>query len=141
MGLTCPGDKAMDKILTSLKNACYGLKYCFITQRNMTIHALIGMAVISAALILRVSLTAMFFLLSAIMAVLAAEAFNTSLEKTIDLYTKERNHLAQTAKDVAAGAVLLTSIYAVIIGLLVFGPPLWQVLKVAFFASFSSPAQ
>ncbi len=119
----------MRKVLCSLKNACYGLQYCFGTQRNMVIHALIGLAVVVLGLILQVSLTGMFFLLTAIMAVLVAEAFNTAIEKTIDLYTIDRNTLAQVAKDVAAGAVLLTTFFAVIIGLFVLGPPLWQMIS------------
>jgi len=118
----------MHNVLRSLKNACIGLKYCFKTQRNMVIHALVGVVVVTAGIILRVSLSGMLFLLTAIAFVLVAEAFNTALEKTIDLYTVKRNHIAQTAKDVAAGAVLLTSVYAVITGLIVLGPPLWQLI-------------
>jgi len=94
----------------------------------MVIHALFGAAVVIAGLGFKVSVFEMLFLLTAIASVLVAEAFNTSLEKTIDLYTVKRNHLAQTAKDVAAGAVLLTSIYAVIVGFIVLGPPLWLII-------------
>lgn len=112
-----------------MKNAFFGLKYCFITQRNMVIHAVFGSVVIVAGVALKVSMIEMIFLLSAIFLVLVAEAFNTALEKTIDLYTKERNHLAHIAKDVAAGAVLLTSIYAVIAGLIILGPPLWNFIS------------
>jgi diacylglycerol kinase len=118
----------MHNVLRSLKNACIGLQYCFKTQRNMAIHALVGIVVVAAGIILRVSLSGMLFLLTAIASVLVAEAFNTALEKTIDLYTVKRNHIAQTAKDVAAGAVLLTSVYAVITGLIVLGPPLWLLI-------------
>jgi len=119
----------MDKVLHSLKNAFFGLKYCFITQRNMVIHTLIGTAVFFLALLLRVSVSEKLFLLTAILLLLVAEAFNTAIEKTIDLYTKKRNSLAHIAKDVAAGAVLLTSVFAVIIVITVLGPPLWQLIK------------
>lgn len=118
----------MSSVFRSLKNAFIGLKYCFETQRNMVIHALFGGAVIIAGFVLKVSVSGMVFLLTAIASVLVAEAFNTALEKTIDLYTVKRNHIAQTAKDVAAGAVLLASFYAVIVGLIVLGPPLWQLI-------------
>jgi len=119
----------MKKVLLSLINACHGLVYCFKTQRNMSIHAFVGLIVIIAGIFLRVSLTGMLLLLTAIMVVLVAEAFNTAIEKTIDLYTKERNHLAQVAKDVAAGAVLMTALFAVIVGLAVLGPPLWSIMR------------
>lgn len=118
----------MPSVFRSLKNAFIGLKYCFETQRNMVIHALFGGVVIIAGFVLEVSLSGMVFLLTAIASVLVAEAFNTALERTIDLYTVKRNHIAQTAKDVAAGAVLLASFYAVIVGFIVLGPPLWQLI-------------
>lgn len=119
----------MHKVLQSLKHAFFGLQYCFNTQRNMTIHALVGVIIIALGLFLHTSLYGKLFLFSAIMLVLVAEAFNTAIEKTIDLYTEERNSLAQIAKDVAAGAVLLTTIYAVLVGLVVLGPPLWQIIR------------
>lgn len=119
----------MKKVLLSLNYACHGLIYCFKTQRNMSIHAFVGLIVLITGVLLRVPLPGMLLLLTAIMVVLVAEAFNTAIEKTIDLYTKERNHLAQVAKDVAAGAVLMTALFAVIVGLAVLGPPLWSVMK------------
>jgi diacylglycerol kinase len=119
----------MDKVFISLRNAFFGLKYCFCTQRNMVIHALVGILVIAAALLLRVTLTGILFLLTAVFSVLVAEAFNTAIEKTIDLYTSERKKLARIAKDVAAGAVLLTSLFAVVVGILILGLPLWQFLS------------
>ncbi len=118
----------MNKVWLSLKNAFLGLKYCFVTQRNMIIHAVIGVIVLAFGFWLKVSKYDLLFLMAAVLMVLVAEAFNTALEKTIDLYTSERNHLARTAKDVAAGAVLLTSVFAVIVGLIIFGPPLWHLV-------------
>jgi len=125
----------VNKIGSSLRNACYGLAYCFATQRNMAVHTLIGAVVLVVGMLLRVPLTGMLFLLTAITAVLVAEAFNTAVEQTIDIYSKERNQLAHTAKDVAAGAVLLASIFAVLVGLFVLGPPLWRIFKAVLFAA------
>ncbi len=129
----------MDRVLQSLKNACIGLKYCFITQRNMVIHALVGAAVFSIGLLLSVSVSGVLFLLTAITLLLVAEAFNTAIENTIDLYSNKRSRLAHIAKDVAAGAVLLTSVFAVIIVLVVIGPPLWQLIKTTLLVSLSYP--
>ncbi len=123
----------MKKVLLSLKNAFHGLVYCFKTQRNMTIHAFAGLFVLFLGIILKVSISGMLFLFTAIMVVLIAEAFNTAIEKTIDLYIRERNHLAQVAKDVAAGAVLMTALFAVIVGLAVLGPPLWSIMRHTLF--------
>lgn len=120
------------KVLLSLKNAYFGLIYCFKTQRNMVIHAIFGLLVLAAGLLLRVSLTGMLFLFTAVISVMVAEAFNTALEKAIDLYTREKRELAKISKDVAAGAVLLTSFFAVILGLLILGPPILDLLKEVF---------
>lgn len=118
----------MDKVIISLSNAYYGLIYCFKTQRNMIIHSLVGTIVLASGFILKVSLTEMLFLFTAVLFVIVAEAFNTALEKAIDLYTRERTELAKISKDVAAGAVLLASFFAFIVGLVILGPPLWQAL-------------
>ncbi len=117
----------MNKVLTSLSYAYYGLIYCFKTQRNMVIHSLVGMIVLVSGFLLKVSIIEMLFLFTAVLFVMVAEAFNTALEKAIDLYTRERTELAKISKDVAAGAVLLTSFFAVVVGLVILGPPLWQV--------------
>lgn len=119
----------MFAVLLSLKNALIGLLFCFRTQRNMIIHAVIGFIVVTVAVCLKVPNAELLFLLTAIAVVLVTEAMNTALEKTIDLYTKKRNYLAQTAKDVAAGAVLLSVIFAVTVGIIVLGPPLWSMIR------------
>lgn len=59
-------------------------------------------------------------------AVIAAEAFNTTVEAIIDLLSPEWHERAKVGKDVAAGSVLVVSISAVGIGLLILGPPLCQ---------------
>ena len=55
-------------------------------------------------------------------AVFACEMFNTAIEKTIDLVTKEKSHLAKIAKDVSAGAVLFSATASLAVGFTV----LWQ---------------
>jgi len=59
------------------------------------------------------------------MAVWMAELFNTALEIVVDMAMPEIHPLARAAKDVAAAAVLGGAVGAVIIGLLIMGPPLW----------------
>lgn len=118
----------MHNLMHSFKDAFTGLFYCFATQRNMVIHAVLGAIALSAAFLLRVSTLETALLLFAVFAVLASETFNTALEKAVDLATGDQNELAHIAKDVAAGAVLLTSLLAVLIGLIVFGPRLWRIL-------------
>lgn len=122
----------MHKVWLSLKNAWSGLVYCFRTQRNMLIHAVIGALILAAALILRISLVGMLLLITAIVAVIVTEVINTALEQAIDLFSRERSQLAHNAKDIAAGAVLLASAFAVVIGLCILGPPLWSIFRALF---------
>jgi diacylglycerol kinase len=63
---------------------------------------------------------------------LVAEAFNTVAEAVVDLTTADYHPLAKIAKDVSAGAVLLMAVAAVVVGLLILGPPLWRALVGAF---------
>jgi diacylglycerol kinase len=116
----------MHSLGRSFKDAFTGLYYCFSTQRNMGIHAALGGLVMVLAYLLRVTMLELVLLLSVISAVLVAETFNTALEKAVDLATRDQNNLAHIAKDVAAGAVLLTSLLALLVGLIIFGPRLWQ---------------
>lgn len=59
-------------------------------------------------------------------AVLVGETINTAVEALVDLLSPQFHERAKVAKDVAAGAVLLISLAAVVVGLLILGPPLYE---------------
>ena len=105
----------------SLKRACRGIIYSLKTEKNMRFHFLAALLVIVVGFILRISKIHWLFIIYAIGSVLVAELFNTSLERAIDLAKPAVHPLAGIAKDIAAGAVLVTAIQAVIIGYVVFG--------------------
>lgn len=98
------------------------------TQPNAWIHAIISVAVFALAFWLELSGLEWAILLLTTMVVWMAEFFNTALEAVVDMEMPDYHPLAKTAKDVAAAAVLVGAIGAVLIGLLVMGPPLWQKL-------------
>ena len=102
------------------------------TQRNARIHISIALVVVILGLWLGLSYAQWAIIVLTIGLVLAAEAFNTVAEAAVDLATAEYHPLAKIAKDVAAGAVLMVAITAVIVGLLILGPPLWRELLVLF---------
>ena len=93
-------------------------------QPNAKIHALAAVLVIALGLVLGVSRFDWLALATAIGLVFTAEALNTGLELLADAAVPERHPLIAKAKDVAAGAVLLSAATAVAIALLVFGPKL-----------------
>ena len=64
--------------------------------------------------------------------VFVAEFLNTAIEVVVDLASPQIHPLAKVAKDVGAGAVLLAAVAAVLVGLLILGPPLWAKLSPLF---------
>ena len=119
-------------LLTSFKCAFSGVWHAVRTQRNARIHLVIALAVIVLGFWLGLSRTEWAIIALTIGMVLAAESFNTVAEAVVDLATAEYHPLAKIAKDVSAGAVLLMSITAVIVGVLILGPPLWAALLALF---------
>lgn len=108
----------------SFKFAGQGIAYSFRTQRNFRIHSLVAFLLVVVVFSLEFALWEILFLLSAAFAVLITELINTAIEKTIDLYTSAYHPLAKTAKNCAAAAVLIASLYAVLVGLVIFAPRL-----------------
>jgi diacylglycerol kinase (ATP) len=106
-----------------------GLAYVLTSQHNARIHAAATLAVVAAGLALGVSRLEWCLLVAAIAAVWTAEAFNTALESLADAVKPDRDPSIGRAKDAAAGAVLATSIGAALVGLLVLGPHLWDMLR------------
>jgi len=96
------------------------------TQHNAWIHAVATGVVVTAGVVLRISAGEWCLLTLAMMAVWTAEALNTAFEFLADVASPSFHPVAEKAKDVAAGAVLITAGGAVIVGLLVFGPYFWR---------------
>ncbi|MBB6729705.1 diacylglycerol kinase family protein [Cohnella sp. CBP 2801] len=97
----------------------------------MKFHLLASAIVAIAGAVLRVDAGEWLWLLSAIAAVWVTELLNTGVERAVDLASPDDHELAKIAKDAAAGAVLVASLYAAAVGVIVLGPPLWR----AFFGS------
>lgn len=91
-------------------------------QHNAWIHAVATLVVLGAAFLLRVSAGDWCWIILTISIVWTAEALNTAFEFLADAASPEFHPLVRDAKDVAAGAVLLTAIAAGIIGTIIFWP-------------------
>ena len=112
----------------SVGHALDGIEYTTSHEKNFKIEILFAIAVIIAAFVLKVSLIEWTILVFVIGAVLALEMINTSMERCVDLVTKDYKELAKISKDVAAGAVLIMSLFAVIIGIIIFLPKIILIL-------------
>jgi diacylglycerol kinase len=113
-------------ILESFRFAFVGLWYALRTQRNTRIHLFIAAAVVVVGLCLNLSHVQWAVLTLTIGFVLVSEMLNTVAETLVDLISPGYHPLAKVVKDVTAGAVLLTAIVSVVVGLLVLGPSLWK---------------
>lgn len=112
--------------LLSFVYAFEGWWHVLRTQPNAWIHATISVVVFGLAFWLHLSRIEWAILLLATILVWMAEFANTALEAVVDMTMPDYHPLAKIAKDVAAAAVLVGALGAVIIGLLIMGPPLWQ---------------
>jgi diacylglycerol kinase len=104
------------------------MSYCVRTQRNLRIHLAITVLVLLLSAVLRVSLPELAVLVFCIMVVIVAEMLNTALECAVDLVTSDYHPLAKLSKDISAGAVLVASLGAAVVGAIIFLPRLWQLL-------------
>lgn len=103
-----------------------GWWYVIRTQRNAWIHALASVSVLMLGLWLQLPLRDWAIIIVIIAMVWTAEFINTALEAIVDLASPQHHPLAKVGKDVGAAAVLIAALAAILIGLLILGPPLWM---------------
>src|SRR5918995_4548979 len=103
-------------IIESFNYAIEGLIHVLRTQRNMRIHFAVAVIVIILAVIVGVSRIELIVLLISIAFVLVAEMVNTAIEGAIDAATTSFDPMAKLAKDIAAGAVLISAVRTVALG-------------------------
>jgi diacylglycerol kinase len=110
--------------INAIRIAFDGLFYVLRTQPNVKVYGAISLVVISVGLLSGISRMEWIILVFTIGLVWAAEVFNTAVESLVDLVSPEENAKAKIIKDVSAGAVLVSAIISVLVGLLIFGPRL-----------------
>lgn len=110
----------MKKFLRGFKFAFKGILYCIKNERNMRIHTVAAVYVLVFARFFEFTKAEYAILIITIAMVLAAEAFNTSLERLANKSGMEYNKLIEAAKDTAAGAVLILAICAVGVAICLF---------------------
>lgn len=113
-------------LLRTLSYGFNGILYTLKYERNMVIHFLVMILVIIAGVVFKITFVewGVCFVLFAL--VLSLELMNTAIENVVDLVTEEKKTKAKVAKDASAGAVLVSAIFAVIIGISIFLPRLLE---------------
>lgn len=118
-----------DGRIRSVKFALRGVRIMLASQHNAWIHAAATVIVVATGLIVGLSPSSWAWIVVAIGSVWTAEALNTAFEFLTDVASPDFHPLAEKAKDVAAGAVLLAAIGATVIGALVFWPAIASPLR------------
>jgi len=111
--------------MTAFGHAFRGWAYVLKTQHNAWIHSVVATAVIVLGLWLGLPPRDWAVLILTIAMVFTAEFINTAIEAVVDLASPVHHPLAKVGKDVGAGAVLVAALAGIVIGLLIWGPPLW----------------
>ena len=111
--------------IASFGHAFHGWAYVIRNEKNAWVHATATICVVILGIWLAIPIHDWALLILTIAMVWAAEFFNTSIEAVVDLASPSHHPLAKVGKDVGAAAVLISAGAAVLIGLILLGPPLW----------------
>jgi diacylglycerol kinase len=117
------------KLLKSFGFALQGLGYCLKTQLNFRIHIAAVVAVLIAGYYFEISKPEWLVVVICFAMVLAAEMFNTAIEKLCDAVTTETIPVIKTVKDVSAGAVLVCAAASVVAAGVIFLPKIFLLLQ------------
>ena len=114
----------------SVMYALNGVRLAFRSQRNFRKHILIAILSLSIAYFIKVSVVEFCIILFANGFVLVVEMLNSVIEFVIDAYYKNKwAKLAKLAKDIAAGAVLISAVVSALIFLVIFANKVWNIMS------------
>lgn len=111
----------MKKFFKAFVYAWQGIVHGVKTQRNLRFHIAAAVYVTGFSFFYELTKGEYVLLMLTFSSVISAELINTAVEAAVDLCSPQQHRLAKTAKDAAAGAVLITAFFAVIVGVLLFG--------------------
>ena len=113
---------SLRKRIKSFGFALSGIKILIGEEHNARIHIVVSIVVVATGIMFHVSTLEWLVLVFAIGFVLATEAINTAIENIADFVSPEKNQAIKKIKDLSASGVLISSLAAVVIGLIIFIP-------------------
>jgi diacylglycerol kinase len=120
---------ALKSLARSFGHAFRGLVLAFKSERSFRLQAMFAILVIALLFIIPLALWERSVLLLVTMFVLVLELLNSSLERLVDLAKPRLNAYAGEIKDLMAGSVLLAAVFALVLGLLILGPKLLEIVS------------
>ncbi len=121
---------SLKKRIKSFAYAFNGLAILVKTEHNFRIHLAATLAVLVTSIYFEVSVIEAIALILTIAMVLTAEAFNSAIENISDFISPDKHHKIKIIKDIAAGAVLISAIAALCVGLLIFVPKILSFIQI-----------
>lgn len=113
----------------TFKNARKGMRIVLKSEINLRIHFCVALIVVAMAFLLDFSVEKMCILLLTIVVVIVAEMLNSAVEFALDaVFHNKYSRLVGMAKDISAGAVMFASVIAVVIGIILFGSTILEIL-------------
>ena len=119
----------LKKIVQSVRCASKGIRYAVATERNIRVHLIVFALVVLASVLLGIPRIEFLLVLAISALMISFELTNTAIERLADKVSPEYNAQIGIVKDIMAGAVLACSIFAIIIGLIIFTEPLLKLFK------------
>lgn len=120
---------SLKRLLSSFKTAFEGLFFVFKTEPNFRLQIIFGFTAIFLSYIFELRRSEWIIIILLISMVLMMEIFNTALEQFTDLLKPRLHHYVKAVKDVMAAAVFVTSLGALIIGIIIFWPHVVNVIN------------
>jgi len=120
---------SLSRLLKSFYNAGQGLKFVFKSEQNFRVQIFIAIITFSLAIIFALYTWEIIVIMLLVLLVLIMEILNTAMEQLNDLLKPRLHHYVRVVKDIMAGAVFLTSLASLIIGLIIFLPHFINLLK------------
>jgi len=108
-------------LFIAFKNAVSGILQAIKSQINLKIQIVVAIIVIALGFLFNFNINEFVLLIITIFIVIITEMINTAIEATLNLYTEEYSEKVKKAKDISAGAVVLSAMCAIIVGILLFG--------------------
>ena len=112
----------MKKLINSFRHATEGIINTATVETNLQIHITVMICVVLMGLMVGLTMFEWIICIILFGLVISAELFNTALEETLDYINEEYNEKIRFIKDASAGAVLVTAIVSIIVGLIIFIP-------------------
>jgi diacylglycerol kinase (ATP) len=118
----------MKKRISAFRYAFQGISVGLKTEFHLKVHAILAISAALAGWYFEISRFEWMIVLICIGMVLSAELFNAAVERLANRITMEKDPLIGAAKDLAAGAVLITAVISLAIGIIIFLPHLWALI-------------